>query len=91
MIYLDSRYADAVVFKAWDSRKAQYNLTAFRTWPAYSVKYFIYEWVENDRLDNLAVKFLRSPNLWYKILDINPEIIDPTNISPGTQIRIPNA
>jgi hypothetical protein len=47
--------------------------------------------VENDRLDNLANRFLSNPGLWYTILDINPEIIDPTDISPGTQIRIPSA
>jgi len=91
MIFLDSRYADANIYKAWDARKNQYNLTATRTWPTYRTKYFMYEWVENDRLDNLANKFLYNPNLWYKILDINPEIIDPTIIAPGTQIRIPNA
>ena len=91
MIYLDSRYADSIIFKAWDSRKTQYNLTCFRQFPTYSKKYFVYEWVENDRLDNLANRFLSSPVLWYKIMDINPEIIDPTNIVPGTQIRIPSA
>jgi hypothetical protein len=91
VIFLDSRYADATIFKAWDSRKAQYNLTCFRRFPDYTKRYFIYEWVENDRLDNLANRFLSNPTLWFKILDINPEIIDPTSISPGTQIRIPNA
>jgi hypothetical protein len=91
VIFLDSRYADATIFKAWDSRKSQYNLTCFRRFPDYTKRYFIYEWVENDRLDNLANRFLANSTLWFKILDINPEIIDPTNISPGTQIRIPNA
>lgn len=91
MIYLDSRYADSIIFKAWDSRKSQYNLSCFRQFPTYTKKYFIYEWVENDRLDNLANRFLSNPSLWYKIMDINPNIIDPTNLVPGTQIRIPSA
>ena len=91
MIFLDSRYADATLFKAWDSRKFQYNLTAFRTWPTYTAQYFHYTWVDGDRLDLLANKFLNNSNFWYKILDINPEIIDPTVISAGTQIRIPHA
>jgi hypothetical protein len=91
MIYLDSRYADSIIFKAWDSRKSQYNLSCFRQFPTYTKKYFIYEWVENDRLDNLANRFLSNPSLWYKIMDINPNIIDPTNLAPGTQIRIPSA
>jgi hypothetical protein len=91
MIFLDSRYATASLFKAWDARKQQYNLTAFRRFPSYTTKYFIYQWVETDRLDNVANKFLNNPNFWHKILDINPEIIDPTVIEPGTLIRIPNA
>jgi len=51
----------------------------------------MYEYVEKDRLDTLAQKYLNNPGLWYEILDINPEIIDPTNIAPGTLLRIPNA
>jgi hypothetical protein len=29
--------------------------------------------------------------LWWRILDVNPEIINPQEITPGTQLRIPNA
>jgi len=39
----------------------------------------------------LAKKFLGNSSLWWKILDINPEIINPQDISAGTQLRIPNA
>ena len=91
MIYLDSRYADATVFTAWDSRKSQYNLTCFRNFPRYRQNFFMYEYVEKDRLDVLAHKFLNNPGLWHEILDINPEIINPNEIAPGTLLRIPNA
>jgi hypothetical protein len=91
MIFLDSRYADAKLFKAWDSRKSQYNLTVFRVWPSYRKEYFLYEWVDSDRLDIIANRFLNNSNLWYKIMDINPEITDPTVIAPGTLVRIPYA
>lgn len=90
MIYLDSRYVDGRLFKAWHARKQEYHLTVFRTWPTNFQSYFIYEWVENDRLDLLATKFLGAPSLWWKILDFNPEVIDPFNIEPGTQLRMPN-
>ena len=91
MIYLDSRYVDGRVFKAWNARKQQYDLTVFREWPTYTQSYFIYEWVETDRLDNLATRFLGDSSQWWVIMDINPEIIDPNEIKPGTQLRIPNA
>ena len=91
MIYLDSRYSDGRIFKAWHAKKQEYHLTVFREWPSYVQSYFIYEWVENDRLDNLATRYLGDPGLWWEILDINPEIINPSEIAPGTQLRIPNA
>ena len=93
MIFLDSRYSDASLYKSWDNRlsKQEYHITVKREWPTYVVPYFNYEWIETDRLDLLANKFLGNSELWWQILDINPEIIDPLNILPGTNIRIPNA
>lgn len=93
MIFLDSRYADSRLYKSWDNRvnKQEYHITIRREWPAYEIPFFYYEWVETDRLDLLASKFLGNSELWWQILDINSQIIDPLDIPPGTQIRIPNA
>ena len=93
MIYLDSRYADAQILKTWDSRlaKQQYQLTVYRTWPTYKTDFFIYVWNEMDRLDAVANKFLGDSQMWWQIMDINPEIINPFDIAPGTQLRMPNA
>ena len=92
-LFLDSRYADGTIVTIYDSRKAKqnYNKSVYRTWPTYSVDYFLYKWVENDRLDNLASKYLGNTELWWQILDINPEISNPLTIKPGTEIKIPNA
>jgi hypothetical protein len=90
MIYLDSRYADGPLFKAYDSRTDTYELTVFRSFPSYRVAYFYYTWIETDRLDRVALRFLSNPTLWWQIMDINPEVIDPLNIVPGTVLRIPN-
>lgn len=89
MIYLDSRYVDGTVFKAYDSRNNSYQLTVFRNFPIYTVGYFMYEWVETDRIDDIALQFLGKPEFWWQIMDINPEVLDPFNIEPGTLIRIP--
>ena len=45
MIYLDSRYADGSLYKAWDARenKQEYHIAVGRQWPTYSSAYFIYE------------------------------------------------
>jgi nucleoid-associated protein YgaU len=61
-----------------------------RSFPSYKVTYFSYTWVETDRLDRVALRFLGAPTLWWQIMDVNPEIIDPLNIVPGTVLRIPS-
>jgi hypothetical protein len=91
MIFLDSRYVDGPLFKANHPRKPEVNVGVFRAWPDYETKYFTYEWVETDRIDVIAHRFLGDSSLWWTILDINPEITNPLEIAPGTQIRIPNA
>lgn len=90
MIYLDSRYADAKLYRAFDSRTGQYPVTVLRQYPTYNVAFFYHEWTETDRLDVLALRYLGSPSLWWQIMDVNPEITDPFNIPYGTQLRIPN-
>lgn len=89
-IFLDSRYADGLIFKSWDARKNQYQITVLRNWPTYTTKFFIYEWSDTDRLDLVANKYLGSSDYWWQIMDINPEIVDPINIAPGTHLRIPS-
>ena len=91
MIYLDSRYADGTIAKTWNARKQEYDLVVFREWSGYVQSFFYYNWVETDRLDNLANRFLGNSALWWEIMDLNPEILNPSSITPGTQIRIPNA
>ena len=90
MIYLDSRYADSRLYRAYDSRTGKYNVTVLREYPVYEVSFSYHEWKETDRLDVLSLRYLGSPSLWWKIMDINPEIIDPFNIPFGTQLRVPN-
>jgi hypothetical protein len=90
MIYLDSRYADGNIFNAYNTTKAQYDLTVFRTFPDVVTPVIYYEWVEGDRIDGLSAKFFGDPEYWWQIMDINPQIPNPFEITPGTVLRIPN-
>jgi prophage DNA circulation protein len=90
MIFLDSRYADARLYRALDSRTGKYNVTVLRQYPTYETGFSYHEWNETDRLDALALRYLGSPSLWWQIMDLNPELIDPFNIPYGTQLRVPN-
>jgi prophage DNA circulation protein len=91
MIFLDSRYVDASIYKVWNAHKYQYDVSVTRQFPSYVTSYFTYEWSSTDRLDNLATRYLGDASLWWKILDLNPEIIDPAEIPLGAQLRIPHA
>lgn len=90
MIYLDSRYADSLLYRALDSRTGKYNVTVRRSYPVYETAFRYHEWTETDRLDTVARRYLGSSSLWWQIMDLNPEILDPFSIPYGTQLRVPN-
>lgn len=91
MIYSDSRYAEGLIFKANDARKGNTSVTVFRDFPTESSNFFYYTWLDTDRIDMVALKLLGDPELWWRIMDYNPEVINPAFIAPGTLLRIPNA
>jgi hypothetical protein len=90
VIYLDSRYAEGNIFKAYNTTKAQYDLTVFRKFPDVVTPVVYYEWVEGDRIDIVSSKYYGDPEYWWQIMDANPEISNPFEINPGTILRIPN-
>lgn len=89
-IYLDSRYVDGTLFKGKDARNDTYVTTVFRQWPTSYKNVVMYEVKEIDRIEDIAVRYLGNPAFWWKIMDINPEVLDPFNLVPGTLLRIPN-
>lgn len=91
MIFTDSRYATGSIMYANDSRVNKNSLSVYRVFPDVSYRFFTYTWTSEDRIDIVANDLLGSPNLWWKIMDINPEVINPFAIAPGTVLRIPSA
>lgn len=89
MIYSDSRYANGLVFKAQDARTGMGRTTVYRQFPVDSSDFHHYTWVEGDRVDAVANDLMGSPLLWWRLMDFNPEVIDPFDIPIGTTIRIP--
>lgn len=89
MIYSDSRYADGVVFNAWSPIKDSYQVTVYRKFPSSSTRFSIYQWKDEDRIESVAAKFLGSGASWWRIMDYNPEVINPLDIPVGTRLRIP--
>jgi hypothetical protein len=89
MIFTDSRYANGVFLKAYDSRLGTYSDSVYRNFPSITVDYYYYVWVDKDRIDVIAYNLLGNSDFWSKIMDVNPEIADPFTIPAGTTIRIP--
>lgn len=89
MIYLGSRYEDADIQYVLDKRLGSTRATVFRASvePEEGGQYWW--WRQEDRIDTLAAQYYDSPNQWWRIMDANPELLDPLNISVGTKIRIP--
>ena len=52
-------------------------------------QYTFYTVTFADRIDNIANTFLGNPALWFKIAQVNPQIMNWMNLQPGTVIRIP--
>ena len=91
MIYSDSRYATGVLFKAYDAKRETHSLTLFRSFPVETSNFYYYFGRERDRIEAVAASQLGDSSFWWRIMDYNPEIIDPINIPVGTALRIPYA
>lgn len=90
MIFTDSRYAKGKLVSLFRPSLNQSVPTVLRVFPTLTSDYFIYEWRETDRIDQVAKMFMGSTAKWWKIMDFNPEVIDPFTIPTGTLLRIPN-
>lgn len=90
MIYADSRYADGKVVQNYLARDQAYHVSVFRSFPSSTSSYSQYIWRESDRMDLIARKLLGDASLWWKIMDFNPELLNPMDIPVGTAIRIPH-
>ena len=86
MIQSVSRYVNATLTVREDN-----TVSVSRNFPdnPYSFPVAYYRWKESDRIDRLAAAVGLKPHEWWKIMDINPMILDPNDIRPGQQIRVP--
>lgn len=89
MIYLGSRYEDADITYVLDGRIGSTRATAFRAPVQAETEVRYWYWRQEDRIDILATQYYGEPDLWWRIMDANPEILDPLSIPIGTKIRIP--
>lgn len=90
-IYLGSRYEIATVdFLAVTPMGDAAPVVFYEFSNLGKMTYAEYSWKTGDRLETLAMRFYRDPELWWIIAEANPEITDIQNISAGTVLRIPS-
>jgi hypothetical protein len=89
-IYQGSRYEYSIVdFVAVVPDGDQNPVVFYEFSDIGALKYTEYTWKDRDRLDLVSYEFYRRTDLWWVILDNNPEVVDPSNIPAGTVLRIP--
>jgi hypothetical protein len=89
-IFQGSRYEYSVVDFVSVTDDANANPIVFYMFDALGTfSYQEHTYIQGERLDNISYQYYSRPDLWWTILDHNPEITDPNNITPGSIIRIP--
>lgn len=88
MILLGSRYENADIDYILDPRTSETRPTVFRPYLAEATSY-VHVWNSGDRLDIIANQKYGDPGSWWRIMDANPSIIDPSQLRPGMVLRIP--
>lgn len=91
MIYTDSRYVTGTFSKAFSAKRESYYLSVLREFPTDQSNFYYYEWRERDRIEAVAARLMGDSNLWWRIMDYNPELLDPFNIPVASVIRIPSS
>jgi phage tail protein X len=90
MISPDSRYINNVVTLI-DNSEGQAIATIVPNAPAnVFFTYTPYQFTGADRIDNLAYQFYGDSDVWWAIANANPEVLDWSNVTPGTILRIPD-
>ena len=91
-IYQGSRYEYSTVDFFSTTPDGDENAVVF--YESYFTDSFAYTehvYVLGDRLDTLSFQYYGRTDMWWYIMDHNPEISDPHNIPAGTKLRIPRA
>ena len=90
-IFKGSRYEySAIDYVSTSSGKPAYPIVFYEFTPLSTITFFYHAYVQGERLDEIAQTYYKNPLFWWIIAEYNPEVLDFTAITPGTNLRIPN-
>lgn len=90
MIFEGSRYSTSKVAAVPDAAGV-YHATIYPRSPLASFRYQVYRVKFGDRMETIAAVALGDSELWWRVAQLNPELLYPNDLEPGTIIRIPTA
>ena len=90
-IYKGSRYEYSVIdYVSTTSTTPEEPIVFYTFSDIGTITYYTHTYVSGERLDQIADKYYNNPEYWWVIPEFNPEVLDFTDIKPGTLLRIPN-
>jgi hypothetical protein len=89
-IYTGSRYEYSTIdFVSKTINGPQNPIVFYSITQANPLNYYEHVYVDGERLDQISIKYYKTPFLWWLIPEFNPQV-DFTNIPAGTVLRIAN-
>lgn len=86
-----SRYANNTVTSIVDNKGVSRPTIVITTPGETKISFSLYTWRTGDQIEYLAYSAYGDEQSWWLIANANPEILFWDNITPNTQIRVPNA
>lgn len=87
-IFEGSRYENAVIIRTKAS-DGQTRPTVYAGLPGGTTQYRTYIAEGGERFDTMAHSLWGDAELWWRIANLNPELLYPGTIPPGTVVRLP--
>jgi len=90
MITEGSRYEESRVLMTQGADSVYRPTTYYTPSPYAQVRSFRYHIVqEGERIELIAYNTLGDAELWWMVAELNPEILNPSRLVPGTILRVP--
>jgi len=90
MIFQNSRYYNQLIDYVAITQDGNANPIVYYEFdnPG-KISWWEHQYVEGERLEQIAHQYYKRPELWWVIPEYNPTIVDFINIVPGTIIKVP--
>ena len=86
-VFVGSRYARTGLYRTDEHLTLVFDI---RSRPKFNPDNFLYyTWVQGDTADGVAYRYYKNAQLWWAIMDANPQYMFDNEINPGDIVNIP--